>query len=149
MELKQPTPPEPVEKPQEEGLGLFDYIDMIGRTKQIPEFNEHFRKTYVPYLVNMYFSLYQDTAAIANELQIRCDQLAPHLHFLFYHRTIPKRKREWVRWYKPDKVSKKLKLVMDAYNYNEIHARIAMDLISEDGLKQLNNMQFKGGKDAK
>lgn len=149
MELKQPSPPEPEEKKQEEGPGLFDYIAMIEKTKQIPEFNEYFRKTYVPYLVNMYFSLYQDTAIIANELQTRCDQLAPHIHFLFYHRTIPKRKREWVRWYKPEAISKKLQLVMDTYNYNEIHARTAMGLLSDDDLKQLNNMQFKGGRNAK
>ena len=133
------------EKPKSEGPGLFDYIKMLSQTKEMPVFDEHFNKTYNQYVTNMYFSLYQDTAMLANELQYRVTELSNRLHFLFLHRMIPRRKREWVQWYKPEAMTPKLELVMNVYNYNRVKAQNALSLLSKEDIKALNNMQFKGG----
>lgn len=132
-------------KQKSEGPGLFDYIKMLSQTKEIPAFDEHFNKTYNQYVTNMYFSLYQDTAMLANELQVGSGELSNRLHFLFLHRTVPKRKREWVQWYKPEAITPKLELVMNVYNYNRVKAQQALGLLTKDDIKTLNNMQFKGG----
>lgn len=133
------------EKPKSEGPGLFDYIKMLSQTKEVPAFDEHFEKTYNQYVTNMYFSLYQDTAMLANELQVRCSEMSNRLHFLFLHKMVPKRKREWVQWYKPEAITPKLELIMDVYNYNRVKAQTALGLLRKNDLKELNNMQFKGG----
>ena len=130
---------------QSEGYGLFDYIRMLSQTKQMPDFDEHFNSTYNQYVTNMYFSLYRDTAMIVNELQVYAGELSNKAHFLFLHRMIPKRKREWVQWYKPEKITKELELVMETYNYNRIKATTALGLLGKNNIKTLNNMQFRGG----
>lgn len=133
------------EKPKSEGPGLFDYIKMLSQTKEVPEFDEHFEKTYNQYVTNMYFSLYQDTAMLANELQMMCTEMTNRVHFLFYHRMIPKRKREWVQWYKPEAITPKLEMIMDVYNYNRVKAQTALALLTKNDIKILNTMQIKGG----
>ena len=131
------------------GFNLFDYIHMIDQTKKVPEFDDHFEKTYEPYVVNMYFSLYQDTALIANELQVRCSELSKRVHFLFLHATIPKRKREWVKWYKQEKLTKDVEIVMEVFNYNRTNAEIALSLLSDDQVNMLYKYTMKGGKGVK
>lgn len=138
------------EKPvKKDELNIFDYIHMISHTKRVPEFNAHFEKVYVPYVVNMYFSLYQDTAVLANELQVRCLDMSKRVHFLFLHSIIPRRKREWCKWYKPEKLTDDIQLIMNIYNYNRTNAELAYSLLSKQDIKELKIFTMKGGKGAK
>jgi hypothetical protein len=117
---------------------LFDYIKMISTTKEIPEFDEHFEKTYVPFIVNRFFSLFNGNAAvIANEAN-SFSSVPKKLHFMFLHNLIRKGKR-YSKWPKMEKDGKIL-FLMEVYNYNYRKAREICNLISEKQMEELRKI---------
>lgn len=132
-------------KEKEPGPGLFDYINMLSWTKEVPDFNDHFNRTYSQYVVNLYFSLYQDTATVANLIQSTPLELSNQTHFLYMHWTIARRKRPWVKWFKKAAIDNDVRLIMDTFEYNEVKARESLDLLTPEQLGIMETRQFKGG----
>lgn len=122
---------------------LFDFIKMISQTKEIPEFDEHFEKNYSQFVVNRFFSLFQENSAIlANEMNKGKD-IPSKQHFLFLHSVIRKSSR-FTKW--PKKIEdKKINFLMEVYEYSFQKAKSCSDLINDDQIKELEAMFYEGG----
>lgn len=123
---------------------VFDYINMLSYSKEIPTFDSNFEKEYNQYVVNFYFSLHEDTVMIVNELQLY-NQLSNKHHFLFLHNTVPKRKRRYVQWYKHEKVNAEIDLIAEIYNVNINRAFQLRKLFDKEKIKLLYKTQQRGG----
>lgn len=100
-------------------------------------------RQYTPFMVNRGLSYFVDTILVANEMNSR-PTLSPKMQYDFYFHSVRK-KRRYSKWFKREKDSEDLKLVKEAYNYNRERAEEALELMSEEDLKQLRSYVSKGG----
>lgn len=124
-------------------ITLFDYINMISQTKEIPEFDAHFEKTYSPFVVNRFFSLFKDNSVIiANTLNRNCE-ISKKNHFLFLHSMIRRSKR-FSKWPKKNN-NERINFLMEVFNYSHKRAKEASMLITDEQITELHKADFKGG----
>ena len=129
---------------EEQKTTVFDYINMLSYSKEIPAFDSNFEREYNQYVVNFYFSLHEDTVMLVNEIQLY-NQLSNKHHFLFLHNVIPKRKRKYVQWYKHEKVNADIDLIAEIYNVSINRAFELRKLFDKDKIKTLHKTQQRGG----
>jgi len=121
--------------------GVFDFVNDISHEKKYI-FNDEVSGQYNMYITNKAFSYHIDTIFIANKInQYQFIDKKMHYDFLFNSIRARKRFAEW-NHYTDDK---NLELVKKYYNYNVHKAREALQLLTEEDLKNIENYLDTGG----
>lgn len=124
-------------------MNPFDYLTAINQSKKDLMEDEYTEKQYPAFLVNRGLSYFQDTIAIANEMN-RYHFLDNRLQFDFLLNIVRKRKR-FSKWFKKETDSD-LELIKQHYGYNDQRAREALSILDENALKSIKEKMEKGGK---
>ena len=125
-------------------LSPFDYLNAINVTKEdLLEKDPQNIKDYNPFMVNKGLSYFSDTVMQANEMN-RLYDAPKKWQFQYLLNSITKKKR-FSKWHKAD-VSKDLSLVMEYYGYSSEKATVALGLLTEDQLKNIEERLHKGGR---
>jgi len=124
----------------------FDYLNTINVTKENmmrgSNDDEMAEKDYVPFMINRGLSYFQDTVALANEMNIH-HELDKKLQYEFLINIVRKRKR-FSKWYKKEDDSD-IEVVMEYYGYSHERASQALAILSQDQLKIIKSRLEKGG----
>lgn len=126
-----------------EGPKLWDYIKMISQTKEIPEFDEHFEKTYEPFMVSRSFSLSGDNSVIVAQAINKSTKLSKKSHFLFLHGLVRRGKR-FNKWPKQLK-EKRILTIMEMFDYSYAKAKESSGFISDEDIKAFEDSKDTGG----
>jgi hypothetical protein len=125
-------------------LSPFDYLNAINVTKEdLLEKDPQNIKDYNPFMINKGLSYFSDTVMQANEMN-RLYDAPKKWQFQYLLNSIAKKKR-FSKWHKAD-VSKDLSLVMEYYGYSSEKATVALGLLTEDQLKNIEERLHKGGR---
>lgn len=125
-------------------LSPFDFLNAINVTKEdLLEKDPQNVKDYNAFMVNKGLSYFADTVMQANEMN-RLYDAPKKWQFQYLLNSIAKKKR-FSKWHKAD-VSKSLSLVMEYYGYSSEKATVALGLLTEDQLKNIEERLNKGGK---
>ena len=119
-------------------LNPFDYVTAITEKKTVESM-----AGYSPYLANHSLSNHLDTVLIANEMNCH-PNLPPECQFDFLYGTIRKGKR-WGKWYKPEE-HPHLELVMDYYKYSKQKALAALQVLTQQDIRDIIESMDKGGR---
>jgi hypothetical protein len=126
-------------------MSPFDFINTINSTKtDLLTEDPLLEKDYVPYVINRQMSYFYDTVLFSNEMN-RCHGVPNKWQYDFYLHGIRKGKR-FAKWSKPPVKTSDLELVMMAYNYSKTKAETALNILSEEQLKQIRKMYETGGR---
>lgn len=125
-------------------LSPFDFLNAINTTKQNLFTDPQAKKDYSSWMVNKGLSYFPDTVLYANEMN-RNYSIPKEWQFSFYLNTIPKKKR-FSKWAKADPKTDSIKLVMDYYGYSIEKAKQAVNILSEEQLKTIEEKLYTGGK---
>lgn len=121
----------------------FDYLNSINDTKQDIMKDDIDERVYNPFVINRSLSYFNDTVALANELN-RYHHLDKKLQYHFLINIIRKRKR-FSKWIKPDLVGD-MEIVKEYYGYSNEKARQALALLSTGQIEELRIKVSKGGR---
>ena len=121
---------------------IWDYVNMISSTKEIPAFDEEFHKVYNPFLVNRSFSLTGE-ANIVLVNEINKGSITKENHFLFMRSIIPKSRRRNT-WPKR-KTEEKVKILMEMFECSYPKAKSFADLIPDDKIEEYLKRKDTGG----
>jgi hypothetical protein len=125
-------------------LSPFDYLNAINMTKEdLMEKDPQNVKDYNPFMVNKGLSYFSDTVMQANEMN-RLYDTPKKWQFQYLLNSITKKKR-FSKWHKAD-VSKDLSLVMEYFGYSSEKATVALGLLTQDQLKNIEERLHKGGR---
>jgi hypothetical protein len=124
-------------------MNHFDYLKSINITKDDIMVDDISEKSYSSYMVNRGLSYFNDTVAIANEMNFRHTTPA-RMQYDFIRQMVRKRKR-FSEWYKSEKIED-LEAVKEYYGYSNQRAREVLGLLSKENLKYIHNKIQKGGK---
>ena len=131
-------------------MNPFDYINAINTTKKnlmVGTENDRLaEKGYDPFLTNRALSYHNDTIGVANEMNTR-HYLDKKLQFLFLLNNVRPKKR-FAKWVKKQKDSD-VAVIKEYYGYNDIKARQALTILTDDQLTDIRIRIDKGGRDAK
>lgn len=122
---------------------LFPTLDSINSKKEYLMQGEIDRKEYNAFMVNRGLSQFMDTVLFANEMN-KYYSLDKDMQYDFYFYSIPKGKR-FSKWAKSNP-SKDIELIMKAYNINRSRALEYLNLLTEDNIKELEELMNPGGK---
>lgn len=126
-------------------MNFFDFLNAINSTKQnLIKEDPQSEKEYVPFMVNRGLSYFPDTIMYANEMN-KSASIPKKWQFEFYLNSIPKKKR-FSKWHKKDQNSDDLKLVMNAYDYSAEKASVALEILTDDQMKELREAYSQGGR---
>lgn len=124
---------------------FFDFLNAINDTKKdLIKEDPHSEKDYVPFMVNRGLSYFGDTIMYANEMNTHAS-IPKKWQFDFYLNGIKKKKR-FSKWSKKDSTSDDLKLIMQQYDYSAKRAQEALDLLTDDQLKNIRESYKTGGR---
>ena len=119
----------------------YHYINAINAGDDLTkkEFDE---KEYLPFITNRQFSYFQDTALIANEMNLNY-HLDNKSQFSFYINIIRPRKRfsEWSKTEHHDD----LEAVVQYFDYSYEEAKVVMDILSAEDVNNIKKKLSKGG----
>ncbi len=131
-------------------MNPFDYINAINTTKKnlmVGTENDRLaEKGYDPFLTNRSLSYHNDTIGLANEMNTR-HYLDKKPQFEFFINTVRPKKR-FAKWVKKQKDSD-VAVIKEYYGYNDIKARQALTILTDDELTDIRIRIDKGGRDAK
>ncbi len=131
-------------------MNPFDYINAINTTKKnlmVGTENDRLaEKGYDPFLTNRALSYHNDTIGVANEMNTR-HYLDKKPQFEFFINTVRPKKR-FAKWVKKQKDSD-VAVIKEYYGYNDIKARQALTILTDDQLTDIRIRIDKGGRDAK
>lgn len=126
-------------------MSFFDFLNAINDSKKDLIKNDPLtEKDYVPFMINRSLSYFPDTIMFANEMNTH-SSIPKHWQFAFYLNGVNKKKR-FSKWHKKDQNSENLKLVMREYNYSSEKAAVALELLTDENLKQLKAKYVEGGR---
>ena len=119
----------------------YDYINAINAGDDLTkkEFDE---KGYLPFITNRQFSYFQDTALIANEMNLN-HHLDNKSQFSFYINIIRPRKR-FSKWSKTEHHDD-LEAVVQYFDYSYEKAKVVMDILSAEDVNNIKKKLSKGG----
>ena len=124
-------------------MSPFDFLNAINLTKENLIVDDETEKQYNAFMVNRGLSYFQDTALIANEMN-----LAPHLsskpQFDFYIAIIRKRKR-FSKWLKPEKVEN-AEIVATYFQCSVEKALQYLNLLDDEMLNVIKQKTSLGGR---
>jgi hypothetical protein len=124
-------------------MNHFDYLNSINATKKDIMLDDIDEKAYNPFMVNRGLSYFNDTALIANEMNLN-PHIDKKLQYHFLINIIRKRKR-FSKWAKPETESD-IEAVKEYYGYSNEKARQALTLLSPDKIKIIKEKVNKGGR---
>lgn len=126
-------------------MSFFDFLNAINDSKKdLIKEDPLTEKDYVPFMINRGLSYFPDTIMFANEMNSHAS-IPKDWQFAFYLNGISKKKR-FSKWHKKDQNSENLKLVMREYNYSSEKAAVALELLTDENLKQLKAKYIEGGR---
>ena len=127
-------------------MNPFDYLNTINVTKKNmmrgSENDELAEKEYNAFIVNRGLSLFQDTIALANEMNIHHDA-DNKLQYEFLINIVRPRKR-FSKWYKKEEDSD-LEAVKEYYGYSNEKAIQALTVLTRDNIITIKEKLEKGG----
>lgn len=124
-------------------MNHFDYLNSINMSKEDIMVDDICEKKYSAFMVNRGLSYFNDTALIANEMNLH-SHLDNRLQYDFLRGLIRKRKR-FSKWNKAE-VEKDLEVVKEYYQYSNEKARQALTLLSDNDISKMKEKLYKGGK---
>ena len=105
---------------------------------------ESAERYYVPFIINRGLSYFKDTVLFANEMNIKPD-IPARMQYDFY-RNIVTPKRRFSKWGKKEKTSDDINLIKKVYNYSQEKAESVYKILTPNQIKQLHQLNHKGGK---
>ena len=124
-------------------MNPFEYLNSINYTKKDIMTDDIAEKDYNSFMINRGLSYFNDTVAIANEMNIQ-HHLDNRLQFDFLINMIRKKKR-FSKWIKPE-LNSNVEVVKEYYGYSNEKARQALNLLSADQLNVIRQKVYKGGR---
>jgi exonuclease I len=127
----------------------FDYLNSINVSKtnmmRGTENDNLAEKDYNAFLINRGLSYHNDTIGLANEMNMR-HEIDSVMQYEFLLNTVRSKKR-YAKWHKKENDSD-LELIKEFYNYSDTKALQALNVLSDEQLKQIKIKMAKGGRDA-
>ena len=127
----------------------FDYVNEINVSKKDimtgTDNDVLAEKGYDPFLTNRSLSNFPDTVWLANEMNTRYD-IDNKLQFHFLLNTVRPKKR-FAKWAKKEKTGD-VEVIKLYYGYNDVKARQALSVLTDDQIKIIRNRMEKGGRNA-
>lgn len=124
----------------------FEYLNSINTTKQnlMRGSNDDAvaEKDYLPFMVNRGLSYFQDTIALANEMN-RYHDIDKKMQYEFFINIVRPRKR-FSKWFKKEEDSD-IEAVKEYYGYNNQRASQALSILSQEQLQIIKSRLDKGG----
>jgi hypothetical protein len=124
-------------------MNPFEYLNAINDTKKDIMVDDIAEKAYNSFMINRGLSYFQDTALIANEMNVN-HHIDNRLQFQFFINIIRKRKR-FSKWLKPE-TENDLAIIKEYYGYSNDKARQVLGLFSKEQINELNKKVYKGGR---
>ena len=124
-------------------MNPFEYVNSINYTKKDIMIDDIAEKAYNSFMINRSLSYFNDTVAMANEMNIH-HSIDNRLQFDFLINIVRKRKR-FSKWMKLTKESD-VEVVKEYYGYSNQKARQALTLLSPEQIKILEKKVNKGGR---
>ena len=119
-------------------MNPFDYVKAINEKKGV----EHLRD-FNPFLCNRSLSYNLDTVLIANEMN-QYPRLPPEMQYEFLYETVRRAKR-YSKWVKVEEPAH-LQAVKDYYGYSTEKALAALQLLTQDNIRDILRELDKGGR---
>lgn len=127
----------------------FDYVNEINVSKKDimtgTDNDVLAEKGYDAFLTNRSLSNFPDTVWLANEMNTRHD-IDNKLQFHFLLNTVRPKKR-FAKWAKKEKTGD-VEVIKLYYGYNDVKARQALSVLTDDQIKTIRNRMEKGGRNA-
>lgn len=127
-------------------MNPFDYLNSINTTKKNlmrgSDNDELAEKDYLPFMVNRGLSYFQDTIALANEMN-RYHDVDKKMQYEFLINIIRPRKR-FSKWFKKEEDSD-IEAVKEYYGYNDQRASQALSILTKEQLQIIKSRLEKGG----
>lgn len=127
-------------------MNPFDYLNSINTTKKNlmrgSDNDELAEKDYLPFMVNRGLSYFQDTVALANEMN-RYHDVDKKMQYEFLINIIRPRKR-FSKWFKKEEDSD-IEAVKEYYGYNDQRASQALSILTKEQLQIIKSRLEKGG----
>lgn len=124
----------------------FDYLNSINTTKKNlmrgSNDDDVAEKDYLPFMINRGLSYFQDTIALANEMN-RYHDIDKKMQYEFYINIVRPRKR-FSKWFKKEEDSD-IEAVKEYYGYNDQRASQALSILSKEQLQIIKSRLEKGG----
>ena len=124
-------------------MNPFEYVNSINYTKKDIMIDDIAEKAYNPFMINRSLSYFNDTVAMANEMNIH-HSIDNRLQFDFLINIVRKRKR-FSKWNKPE-VATDLDVIKEYYGYSNEKARMVHNLLTDNQITELRRKVFKGGR---
>ena len=118
-------------------MNVFDIINNISSDKSVKFTREEVEEFYSPYLAVEYFSNFEDTIFIANEINSFRKQPSKYEHYLYLHSIIRKRRRPSFPPKKKDSREEDIKAVMQYYQYSKGKAKEALQLLKNINIEEI------------
>jgi len=123
----------------------FEYLNSINVTKENmmrgSENDELAEKQYNAFLINRGLSYFQDTVALANEMNQRAD-LDYKMQYEFLLNLVRKRKR-FSKWHKKDE-NKHVDLICEYYNCSQRKALEIINTLTSEQVESICKQMLKG-----
>ena len=119
-------------------MNPFELVKAINEKKPVDDATQ-----YVPYLSNIAFSYSMDTVLLANEMNCH-PNMPPEAQFDFMNGTV-KKGRRYNKWYKEVEQAH-LEAVMQYFNYSKQKALEALQILTQDNIRDILDSMDKGGK---
>jgi hypothetical protein len=124
-------------------MNPFDFLNTINQTKQnLMEEDPAVERQYPPFMINRGLSYFNDTVAIANEMN-RFHHLDNKLQYEFFLNIVRSRKR-FSKWFKKEEDGD-VEAVKEYYGYSNRQAIQALSVLSSEQIKIIKNRLEKGG----
>lgn len=128
-------------------MSPFDFINAVTYTKEdLLKKDTLAPKEYKKssFIINRGLSYFLDTVAYANVMN-QYSQIPPEWQFSFYLNSIVKKKR-FSKWNEKEKFGKHFSVVKEYFKYSDEKAKVAMSILTDDQLKEIEEKLYKGGK---
>ena len=127
-------------------MNPFEFLNDINYGKKYIMVDDLVEKDYNAFMVNRGLSYFNDTALMANEMNVN-HHLDSRLQFDFLINIIRKRKR-FSKWLKPQ-IENDVEVVKEYYGYSNEKARQVLPLLSSKQINVLRKKVSKGGRTTK
>ena len=124
-------------------MNPFEYLNAINNTKKDIMIDDLAEKQYNSFMINRGLSYFQDTALIANEMNVN-HHVDNRLQFQFFINIIRPRKR-FSKWFKPE-TENDVEVIKEYYGYSNDKARQVLCLFSKQQIEHLKQKVNKGGR---
>jgi len=130
-------------------MNPFDYVNAINQSKKDlmtgTDNDALAEKGYDAFLTNRSLSNFSDTVYLANEMNARhhADKKL-QFHFLL---NIVRPKKRFAKWAKKEN-SGDVEVIKQYYGYNDVKARQALSVLTDDQIKTIRKKMEKGGRNA-